>query len=325
MNLSFYQNFESAGKAVLRFLHQRLGFALWMITRTEGDDWIVLQSEDHGYHVKPGQVFKWSDSFCSHMVQGLTPQIAPHSDDVELYASAPIGKQVPIKAYIGFPLVKEDGSLFGTLCAIDPCAQSETLYQEQGLIEVLSNLLSMILQNELRETQSARQLERLQVEALTDGLTGLYNWRGWDRLLKAEEERSRRHGHYSAIYIIDLDGLKEVNDQCGHAAGDELIKQAAQGLKGAIRSNDTLARLGGDEFGILSVEINNETAKQLFQRIEQALEQSGVQASMGYAIRHPSTGLKQAVIQADQQMYFHKRRKDKTALIENPDAPCNSL
>lgn len=313
MNLSFSGDFESAGKTVLRFLHERLGFALWMITRTEGEDWIVLQSEDHGYQVQSGQVFKWADSFCSHMVQGLIPQIAPYADDVELYAAAPIGRQVSIKAYIGFPLLKEDGSLFGTLCAIDPCPQSESLYQEQGLIELLRNLLNVILQKELREVKSARQLERIQAEALTDGLTGLYNRRGWDRLLEAEEERSRRHGHSCAVYIIDLDGLKEVNDQSGHAAGDELIKQAAQVLQETIRGDDKLARLGGDEFGILSVEMNKQDAEQLFERITQALIQANVEASIGYALRHPSTGLSQAVIQADQQMYFHKRAKDKKA------------
>lgn len=60
-----FQNFESASAAVLGFLRQRLGFGLWMVTRTEGDDWIVLQSEDHGYNVKAGKVFKWADSFCS--------------------------------------------------------------------------------------------------------------------------------------------------------------------------------------------------------------------------------------------------------------------
>lgn len=63
-------NFESAGQAVLAYLHQRLGFKLWMLTRTEGDDWIVLHTEDHGYGVQAGQVFRWSESFCSRMVQG---------------------------------------------------------------------------------------------------------------------------------------------------------------------------------------------------------------------------------------------------------------
>ena len=122
-----FKNFHDAGQAVLHFLRQKFGFDLWMITRVEGNDWIVLQAEDHGYDVKPGRVFNWADSFCSHMVQGHAPRIAPRSEDVPLYASAPIAQQVNIKAYIGQPLVKEDGSLFGTLCAIDPEPKSEKI------------------------------------------------------------------------------------------------------------------------------------------------------------------------------------------------------
>ena len=53
MGISYSKNFEEAGQAVLRYLHDRFGFNLWMITRVEGDDWIVLQSEDHGYNVQP--------------------------------------------------------------------------------------------------------------------------------------------------------------------------------------------------------------------------------------------------------------------------------
>lgn len=84
MNNAEFKNFEEAGQAVLKFLYQKFGFNLWMITRTEGDDWIVLQSEDNGYNVQPGQVFRWADSFCSQMVQGKAPRIAPRSEDIPL-------------------------------------------------------------------------------------------------------------------------------------------------------------------------------------------------------------------------------------------------
>ena len=75
-----FADFESAGRAVLAFLHKRLGFDLWMVTRTEGDNWIVLQSEDHGYGVDTGTVFRWADSFCSGMVNGHGLSIPPPSD-----------------------------------------------------------------------------------------------------------------------------------------------------------------------------------------------------------------------------------------------------
>lgn len=180
MNNINFKNFEEAGQAILQFLHKRFEFDLWMITRVEGKDWIVLQSEDHSYGVKPGQVFKWADSFCSHMVKGKAPKIAPRSEDIPLYSSAPISQQVSIKSYIGQPILNEDGSLFGTLCAIDPHPKPETIVQDIEIIELLGNLLSKILQAELRQNEHAREFKHLRTKAFRDGLTGLYNRRAWD-------------------------------------------------------------------------------------------------------------------------------------------------
>ncbi len=145
-----YADFSEASKAVLSFLHQRLGFNLWMVTRTEGEDWIVLDVEDHGYGVKKGNVFRWADSFCSRMVLGQGPCIAPNSQSIPAYANAPIGQQVPIAAYVGVPIHDADGGLFGTLCAIDPAPQKESLVDELPLIELLSRLLSSYLVAELK-------------------------------------------------------------------------------------------------------------------------------------------------------------------------------
>ena len=76
-DLDPFTDFETATRAALSLLHQRLGFDLWMMTRTDGNDWIVLQVEDHGYKVSEGSVFRWADSFCSQMVIGRGPRIAP--------------------------------------------------------------------------------------------------------------------------------------------------------------------------------------------------------------------------------------------------------
>ena len=308
MNSAEFKNFEEAGQAVLKFLYQKFGFNLWMITRTEGDDWIVLQSEDNGYNVQPGQVFRWADSFCSHMVQGKAPRIAPRSEDIPLYVNAPIAKQVEIKAYIGQPLTKEDGSLFGTLCAIDPKPQSDAITKEAGLIDQLGQMLSYILQGELREVEQIRQRERFKEEALNDSLTGLFNRRAWDNLIGLEEERCKRYGHPTAILMIDLNNLKTVNDSLGHTAGDELIQKAATALKGCVRSNDIVARLGGDEFAILSIENNQVNAENLVNRVLQVFAEANISAAIGLAMRNPLNGLLKALQEADEKMYAHKKK-----------------
>lgn len=105
-----FSDFASAARNILSYLHHRLGFRLWMVTRTQEENWIMLQVEDHGYGVQEGDVFCWSDSFCSRMVNGEGPCIAPRVSTVPAYREAPIGKQVSIGAYIGIPIVLRDGS-----------------------------------------------------------------------------------------------------------------------------------------------------------------------------------------------------------------------
>ena len=305
-HLSF-ANFEAAGKAVLFFLYQRLGFKLWMITRTEQDDWIVLQTEDHGYEVQPGTVFRWADSFCSEMVKGNGPRIAPNSEHVPAYAAAPIGRQVPIKSYIGVPLTYTDGSLFGTLCAIDPASQPEALHEELELIELLAALLSKILNSELETLAQIRRSELLSLESQTDVQTQLYNRRAWDQMLAREQDRCQRYGHPAAIFVVDLNGLKKINDTQGHAAGDAFIASAAKVLKDNARDGDIVARLGGDEFGILAVECDLAGAEMLMTRLKQALQDANVSASIGVAVKAASIDLKSVWDAADQLMYMEKR------------------
>lgn len=307
-NISF-DDFESAGRAVLSYLHQRFGFGLWMVTRTEGEEWIVLQAEDHGYNVSPGAVFLWADTFCSEMVKGNGPHIAPDSDRVPAYAAAAIGQQVPIKAYMGFPLIKADGSLFGTLCAIDPACQPESIVEGQAQIELLAGLLSALLKTELALEVETRRKDRLEMEAHTDALTGVSNRRAWDQLLAREEERCRRYGHPAAVLIMDLDHLKAINDANGHAAGDALIARAAQALADAARDIDVVARLGGDEFGIIAIECDKAGADALLVRTRAILAEQGIEASVGVAVREHFKGLKGAWEEADRRMYAEKKSR----------------
>jgi diguanylate cyclase (GGDEF)-like protein len=300
-------DFERASQAVLEFLHGRLGFSLWMVTRVQGDDFIVLQSKDEGYGVSPGTVIRWADSFCSQMVKGNGPRIAPDSEAVPAYAAAPVGRQVPVRAYIGVPLTHADGRLFGTLCAIDPARQPDAIVEEQQLIELLASMLSAILDADLKLSEEVRRNEHLELEALVDPLTSLQNRRAWDRLLAREEERCRRYGHTATVFVIDLDQLKEVNDAEGHAAGDALLVRAATALREVVRDVDIVARLGGDEFGLIAVECDSAGAELLLGRLRDALDEWQVKASVGLAVREASSGLARAWEQADRLMYAQKR------------------
>jgi diguanylate cyclase (GGDEF)-like protein/PAS domain S-box-containing protein len=96
--------------------------------------------------------------------------------------------------------------------------------------------------------QRLRQLER---ECTLDHLTNLVNRREFERRLETLLWRAREDGSRHVLMFMDLDRFKRVNDAFGHPAGDALLRQVAEALRGSVRERDTLARLGGDEFGLL--------------------------------------------------------------------------
>lgn len=303
-----FEDFESASRAVLNYLHEQLGFGLWMMTRTEGNDWVVLQVEDHYYNVNEGTVFNWTDSFCSQMVQGFGPRVAPCSSEIPVYAAAPIGQQVPIEAYIGVPVNNSDGSLFGTLCAIDPSPQKPDIAKQLPVIELLARFLATALEADLKALEQERLLERIKQEALTDELTNVFNRRGWDKAVELEEERARRYGSPVCVMIIDLDDLKSINDNQGHAKGDKQIKEAAKCIAESVRTNDIVARIGGDEFAVLAVECDKKGAANLYKKISENLCSQKINASIGKALRGSEMTITKTLELADSAMYAQKEQ-----------------
>jgi GGDEF domain-containing protein len=103
---------------------------------------------------------------------------------------------------------------------------------------------------DLMESDRARE-EEFHRQAMTDELTGLANRRAFMLLAEHQVERLRRSGLSAAVLFIDMDGLKTVNDEHGHAAGDLALQRLAEVLKRALRAEDVVARLGGDEFAVM--------------------------------------------------------------------------
>jgi diguanylate cyclase len=303
-----FRDLAEASREVFHCLRGKLGFDLWLVTRVSGDDWIILAADDRSYGVAEGQVLRWSDSFCSRMVNG-EPRIAPRSDDVRAYAAAPIGRQLPIAAYVGVPLHRLDGSLFGTLCAIDPNEQPDSIVDDLPVVEAMARIIATMLEQELMLASRLREIERVQALAFGDVLTGLVNRTYWESIIASEEDRCRRYGHALGIGIIDLDSLKSVNDAGGHSAGDALLANAAAIIRNTVRASDIVARIGGDEFAVLFPESNEDALRDAASRIVSALDAAGIEASTGWSLRDPRYDVSHAIRAADAQMYEQKRAR----------------
>ena len=300
-------DFAGASREVLSFLHQRIGMDLWMVSRADNEDWVVLAAEDHGYGVQQGDVFRWADTFCSRMVRGDGPRIAPRAVDVPAYADLPFTRQLPIGAYVGVPLVDGEGQLFGTLCGLNPRPMPAAIVEEQPMVEVLADMLSGLLTAELATTALTREAEAARSEALTDTLTGLANRRGWEMALAAEEERCRRYGATACVVAIELDGLKA---PCGtdaqREACDAALVRAAQALRQTVRKPDTLARLDDDRFVVLGVECTTAEAMALLRRLEHGVQGAELSAALGMAMRNRSSGLFDTFDRAIDAMVEHR-------------------
>src|SRR5258708_2933387 len=112
------------------------------------------------------------------------------------------------------------------------------------------------------------ELKILQLNAVTDPLTGLYNRRLFSETFEKELNRSRRYGSPLGLVVLDLHRFKEVNDQHGHPRGDEVLRVAAATLKKALRTSDSAFRIGGDEFALLLPQTDAEQALALSRRVE---------------------------------------------------------
>ena len=199
-------------------------------------------------------------------------------------------------------------------------------------------LLLVLLEDQIRSNEWL---------ALHDGLTGLPNRRLFDDRVQNALARAGRNGHRLAIFNLDLDGFKEINDTLGHDAGDILLQRVARNLNAAMRRTDTLARHGGDEFSVLMVDLEVDAADlehasehgdaigsthlRQVQRLHELLvrvvrepvslgaKYEGayvkVTASVGSAI-FPDDGLEARELMrlADQRMYFEKEKRTLAAL-----------
>ena len=304
------RTFDEASRMVVEYLATVRPMGSWAVTRVVDGVMTVLVTANESYRLEPGVQFPYSVSFCQHMVAGDAPRFAPDIAAVPAFAEtretvAALG--IEAGAYIGTPIVRRGGELFGTVCGLNP----EPLPDGEApdaLLDLLSSLLSSVLEADGAAVATARALELAVSDTETDPLTGLLNRRGWQRWLEREEDRFRRFGDLASVIMLDLDQLKEVNDTLGHDAGDRYIQTAARTLRTALRASDALARIGGDEFAMV-VHAGPEDSVNLAQRLEKTLAEAGVLGSLGCAPYSLVTGFGEACAAADAAMYTNKRAR----------------
>lgn len=200
---------------------------------------------------------------------------------------------------------------------------------EVRLLQALADSTSMAMENvaiysemEQRVRDRTAALERANEEirrlSVTDELTGLNNRRGFYPLAGQKLSGSHRLGHACVLAFLDVDGLKQVNDEQGHDAGDMLIKDVAEVLRSIRRESDILARIGGDEFCVMVTESDQDSAP-LRERLAEAFAAFNATGDRPYRLS-ASVGLVRAPVfdtasvdellaRADELMYVEKKAR----------------
>jgi len=202
---------------------------------------------------------------------------------------------------------------------------------EQQAIDI--NTFAMRLDAAYRELEATNA--KLKETSFKDEVTGLYNRRFFSLRLEEEISRFRRFNHPVSVVVLDVDGFKSVNDEFGHAVGDETLRDIAQILMKHSRGINVVSRYGGDEFAILLVETSKAGARLYADRIRQVIggfpfsHGKCITASLGVAsVPDDDAATAEDLFRAaDEALYAAKRAgKNQVAAIEHPekDTPWSS-
>ena len=207
-------------------------------------------------------------------------------------------------------LLPTTGAVIDVEVASSPC-----LYHDRPAMVLLARDITAQLRYE-------RDLHAL---ALVDELTGLANRRAFTLFAEQELARARRNGRTPVLVFADLDGLKQINDQHGHAEGDAALRLVATALRSVFREADIVARWSGDEFVAMMVDGSDEAAQLISSRLDAAIASHSphqlpyvVTASVGASPLDPALPLRDAMDRADAELYAQKKRGRRSKDRETP-------
>jgi|GEM_PF-4234281 len=274
---------------------------------TERDDYLHIT---HTYNtpevnlthdLKHGQGVSW------RVVEtGAPVMLSKYDSDPQ---ALPDWKALHVQAYLGVPLVAGK-EILGVLSLFKLATNRDFKERDCFLAEMVARQAGVAIKN-------ARRFEEAQLLAARDSLTGLFNRRHFFDLATREYERARRYGRPVSAILLDLDNLKQINDNYGHNTGDSALQKVAQLCNSTLRRPDLIGRYGGDEYVMLLPETSLAKGLAVAERLRSSISQSTLiigeeqvrlSVSVGVAAMGTETqNLEMLIDQADQAQYKAKQ------------------
>ncbi|HUL93525.1 MAG TPA: sensor domain-containing diguanylate cyclase [Burkholderiales bacterium] len=219
----------------------------------------------------------YPDFFCGYAIRQRDVFVVPDASLDPRFANHPLVADQPrVRFYAGAPLVTPQGHALGTLCVADFVPRQLDSKQLETL-RILAR-------------QAMCQLE-LNLQAMRDPLTGMYNRRQLEESLHREVLRARRIGAPVGVMAIDVDHFKRVNDTLGHEVGDSALRGIAEELASCVREEDIACRAGGEEFVIILPGTGKTALRSRAEAVRRTIEQASIQAEGGTIKLTVSIGL----------------------------------
>ncbi|HVX83459.1 MAG TPA: sensor domain-containing diguanylate cyclase [Phycisphaerae bacterium] len=224
------------------------------------------------------------DSMCAHAILQEEALVVPNArEDARFRESALVCGSPHIAAYAGQSVRAPDGSRIGAVCAIDTRARSFTPEEMQMLRDMAAIAEAEISAAGASSTQHdlLAQLDAEHRRTLLDSLTRLWNREGILEVLDHQCAQAVTGGAPLAVLLADVDHFKRINDTCGHAAGDGVLREIGKRLLNALRREDAVGRFGGEEFLIVAPVRAAEQGADLARRIVQRIADTPIASSAG--------------------------------------------
>lgn len=272
--------FKAECDSVLEKLRARYEFQLWIISRTDGLDCIILNALDLGYGFKSGQTFRWLDTLSARAVRGEAPSIAPCTDNCPAYMTAPMYNRCPIKSFIAVSITDELGNLIGTVSAADPNPMDPKICKESRRIEsevakIRGAILDEICRYEMSQDISYSNALKL------DPIFGFGNTESWHTVMDQEEFYAQSLGNSLAVGVIRL--------VPPYTRETEAL--ACQAIRSSIRSRHPVARTAPGEFSMILTNCSQIRIVAISSKIRQEFQQRKIGFEIGFSKRNFETGV----------------------------------